>query len=262
MRPNPVETVLAMSPTGTRFRTMTTSELADCQRIGDLHYCTNQNFYDQRNTKSCLISLWDSDSMGIRDNCPMILQPQSDYLLQNNATSFLLFHPVTAQIDLHCEGGKLQKWLRFQGVKMVRVPVGCTASTRSYTFESSLSVWGSPYQVEVRDLNMTDIMGESMREIFQSATKSEIERLHLVGSKEGMTFKDLEAEFSRERLSTWITIGIGTAVGFVVLFILILIMWSCWNKLKPLNVNQRERVVYHAGRGREEEGVELNPINP
>ena len=145
---------------------------------------------------------------------------------------------------------------------MVRVPVGCTASTRSYTFESSLSVWGSPYQVEVRDLNMTDIMGESMREIFQSATKSEIERLHLVGSKDGMTFRDLEAEFSRERLSTWVTIGIGTAVGFVVLFILILIMWSCWNKLKPLNVNQRERVVYHAGRqGREDEGVELNPIN-
>jgi hypothetical protein len=97
------------------------------------------------------------------------------------------------------------------------VAPGCRALTNSFAFEGSINVFGSTLSLKSRTLAISEVVDTEVLSRVAKLTEEEIRSLALIGSREGLTIKDIRSEFTRQDLystSFWSV----TTVVLVLLF--------------------------------------------
>ena len=209
--PVPEAELLAISTTQNLYRPISKSELNACTRVAELHYCRQDNFLDKRFHESCLVALYLGDHVKIGQNCRVKIQPTQDYLVQLNATTFVLYQHERSYIDLECSGRKEAPY-SFVGVRKVTIQPGCTVSTRSFVFESAQGVFGEPEWIEQKVFNASWAISADILTRLQFASDKFYQRLSDMGSEKGIRVRNLVQEFADEEKATLYNFGLGSAL--------------------------------------------------
>ena len=226
--PSPEGTLLALNiQAQSQFRTMNAAELALCKSSGNRYYCPGQNFYRKTQEGSCLMNLFSNQLKLVVDSCRFKpLDSNDDYLIQLDATSFLLYHHSNLQANLVCSGDSKMRTENFAGLRKLTVPPGCTVATVFFTFEGEIDVLMLDQRLTPRfqvAANFSKLLPYSVR---KAELQEVMDQASLIGSEHGVKVKDLaKALIASRTVDTWeFSLGI---VGTIVLLLVICFIIFC-----------------------------------
>jgi hypothetical protein len=215
--PSPGDSVLAIDDSKTVYKTMSLAALHDCTQTLGFFKCPQMSLADRRTQDSCLVGLYAADHEVVQRHCPLSLSPPADMLVQLNNSDFILFQPQSAYVEMRCPGKVSSE--KVKGLWRIRVESGCVATTPSYRFEGALNVFGSPFEVQMRVLELTDLLDEDMMSAITTMTADDLESLRLVGKAEGMTIRDLKKEFANQKFQMVYHFGLGSLLIVLIVFV-------------------------------------------
>ena len=231
--PNPEEKFLALSRDETVFRTLTREEIDDCHKIMDVTYCPRSNLMQKNYHPNCLMSLYQTRMEDAAKHCPVMVHPQKDYAVAINASAFMLYQGTSGPVTRRC--GKTITTVQLKGTHMVAAPPGCTISSRTFTYEGTITLEESdainvPQNIIPEQLVTKDAL-EAIK--FQMATEEGM--LALMHYPVDVHVHDLQAGFNAEKRHIAYTLTMWAAlICAVIIGIVCLVGGCCWKGRQSL----------------------------
>ena len=126
------------------YATFTTNELnKNCKKLGNYHYCQNNNILQRTNSEDCLLSLHRRDN-NERKYCKIELTKKQDAIIQLNSTSFLTYTTKKSQLHISCINSKDGREVdepdnpTIQGYNTVTMNTECNGTLNNFIFRTSL----------------------------------------------------------------------------------------------------------------------------
>ena len=204
------------------------------------------------------MALFKNEITEIRNNCRVSLQPQQDYMVQLNSSTFLLFQSETRQAEMTCEVGTLRQSWRFRGVRLLTVMPNCQIITPSFIFESCASTIDETISVEQRPIEVTSLFDPADLSKILALDMEQYHRLSLIGSSAGVHIAELSQGFREAEAASVFNISLFSilcALGMVV---------GCLCLMRTNSWKQNSAYCCRAvgfGTARQEPAMQMNQLN-
>lgn len=217
--PEPEPTILAVSPSHNLFRAMKEDEFALCRQIGNVHYCQNNNYYDRRLRRSCLVSMFLNEGETMVKTCKFNAKEHQDFLLQTSSNEFVLYQIEPSSVELRCAPRNYSS-SAFRGIRRIIVNPGCRATSKNFIFDGAISIYMDPDQIVT---HFSDLEPHLLKVLPPSHEIADlIKTLDAAGDRSAMTFEQLTSKYWTHKRSRFISISV-----LVLLIIACLLVWAC-----------------------------------
>lgn len=214
MKVRPDKQILAIDDRHDNFKDMTFREFSLCQKIGHLYVCKHENAYARATHSSCLFSLFKRDVREVRERCELIFSVKSDQVIQVSNTEAMVYHskPRTARLDCIMAENHGDE-INFQGFKTFYVQPGCRVITPDFVVEGSIELFFEADEVVQTDFYMLN--DHILPELAGTLTTNLMDKLSLVGSAEGLKFRDIQKLIKEHETSFHFKVGLISGIGFL-----------------------------------------------
>ena len=236
--PNPTADLLAVDAgTMTTFRPMTKSDLSLCKIAGSKYYCPGQNWYRKDPDDNCIMNLFRNRPEEIVDTCPFLpLSHTTDYLVQLQATEFLLYHPTETTLSVKCGGssGSLRT-VSFSGVRRLTIPPGCIANSDTFVFDGEVDIYVQDDTLAPFFQKPADLAEFFPPNLMASELDEVLEHVSMIGSPQGVKVRDLAKMLRASRHTSIFRFTMGILGSIISLLILIALIWFFCFRRTPGN---------------------------
>ena len=197
----------------------------NCRSINDLYFCEDSNLVDLRISDNCLMGLFNEEAKKIKELCPFLFEPKSDFVTQISPNVFLLYQSEPSAIDVHCVGSSNSYQIYpFHGVKEIIVHGGCVAKSSSFILSGSYEIYSTMQSESLKTLpfNFSYVMGRGTEEVGRIVAD-----LELVGKKSATTFAHVEEWHRTHQYNSSKTLGISISMLIIILIVGFLLFLKC-----------------------------------
>ena len=162
----PDKNIIAINNDMTLYSTFTSNELnKNCKKLGNYHYCQNNNILQRTNSKDCLLSLYRGDN-NFDKSCEIELTKEQGAIIQLNSTSFLTYTTKKSQLHVSCinfkDGREVDEpdKLTIQGYNTITMNTGCKGTLNNFIFRTSLKFEDITFEIRLAssEININKIL--------------------------------------------------------------------------------------------------------
>jgi hypothetical protein len=141
---HPFHDVVTVGPKKEYFNTMTSAQLMACREIGSYKICDHNNVVHQANAlvsvatgerdhRLCIWYIFTEDHERVMEACEVHIKRPVNDVFQITGTDFIFVTPTKVQGTLTCPGSNPPEYFSVDVMERLKVPGGCTATTKFHT---------------------------------------------------------------------------------------------------------------------------------
>ena len=124
---------IGLSKDQTMYRTFTDSQLEDCLRIDQVHFCNDLATY-KIERPSCLSGLIVNDMEMVRDHCEINARTEATRVVRLNSSTYAMISSTADTYNIQCSG--VSRTIPYdRGTTMIHIEPGCTVNNREVKIE-------------------------------------------------------------------------------------------------------------------------------
>lgn len=232
--PSPEAGYFAITDNMAQYKTFGNSELSECQVLGDMYFCPNNNVMKRDITKSCLMGLFRSSSKVIQENCHWVLVNPDDFAVQIDATWFIVYLSQEADIKLSCSEDSVSQ--KIKGVQMVKVPGACVLYADSFTLHGQRNFSVSTTFFLEKHVEVLSVLAEGT-DVAEAELGQMLTDLGLVGTRQHLHVRNLRNLYAAH-LKRW-SWDVGIKSSITIIFFVVVTCIVVYAVIKFRSVNRR-----------------------
>lgn len=229
--PRAEHSYLVTNPPATIFTILTEAEFQQCTIYRKLITCPEEGVYYTNARGTCLSALFHAHARDVGDLCSWNFNPTAPSVTQLYGNLFAIHFPTEKSITLICP--QAQSKISFKGVREVYVPPYCTAQSSSFKLYGRIDMIEHHTVTIAKEIDFSDISEQAGFPTLDGLQKA-LNQLHLVGSTEGITIKQLNLRSGYSMFQGWINLIISYAIPVIVGVVIFTSIWLCRQPLMDM----------------------------
>jgi len=131
-----------------KYKTLSEGDLAACVKRNRVYLCEKHQVLLTNLANSCLGSIFDRNSQGVKENCKLERKRLRETVYQLSATDHLLFTPKPYTTQIECNNGSHFPLYLAQTTK-IHIPEECKVNLHSHSIQSDYNIRISPEPLHV-----------------------------------------------------------------------------------------------------------------
>ena len=252
------------------YRVMTTDEIITCQMVESVRVCKIGNIFHRSSRAICIEQLFTMDLSQpglLSKHCNFKSATQQDFLVQVDDDLFHLYLSESQDIDIQCAGEQPIRQVPRQGLLRVRLPAGCRATTKAFSFQPEAGVRKANVTVVTGQVHLEEVIPKENLTLWHTLENTRM----MTGN--GMTVDEARHELeetsaSLEEHSTLYYLGLaGIGLGGVAILAFVIsraVRCTIWEKTTasrtPENLKMKPRIKRRIVRakGTDTSSIEMN----
>ena len=115
-----------------RFIEMQHTELAQCDKIGQVYLCSKKQIVKRPGATSCLNALYNLDHKQAKLDCKVDIREKHDHAVATGADSFVYFSNTPSTFRYVCRNNSISRPQRLEGITRLEAPQNCIIETSHF----------------------------------------------------------------------------------------------------------------------------------